>query len=110
MANQFKNFRTQSVGTQPVDVYTPASTATSTVIGINCANKSTSNIEVDIKIRDAASDEFFISKGVIVPRNSALAAMGGDQKLVVEPGQSLTVRANKDDSVDVVVSVLEIIG
>lgn len=108
MANTFKNAVAQGVGTNPVDIYTTASNARSTVIGINIANTSTSNIEVDIILRDDTSTETFIVKGAPVNRNSALAAMGGDQKLVMAPSNVLIIKTNKDNSADVTVSVLEI--
>jgi len=108
MANTFKNAVAQSVGTNPVDIYTTASNTRSTVIGINIANTSTSNIEVDILLRDDTSAETFIVKGAPINRNSALAAMGGDQKLVMEPNNALIIKTNKNNSADVTVSVLEI--
>lgn len=108
MANTFKNALAQGVGTNPVDIYTTGSTTRSTVIGINIANVSTSNIEADILLRDETSSETYIVKGCPINRNSALAAMGGDQKLVMEPNNVLIIRTNKDDSADVTVSVLEI--
>jgi len=108
MANTFKNALAQGVGTNPVDIYTTGSTTRSTVIGINIANISTSNIEVDVLLRDDTSTEAYIVKGCPINRNSALAAMGGDQKLVMEPNNVLIVRTNKNNSADVTVSVLEI--
>ena len=108
MANTFKKAIAQNVGTNPVDIYTTASNTRSTVIGINVANTSTSNIEADILLRDETSTEVYIVKGCPINRNSALAAMGGDQKLVMEPNNVLVVRTNKDNSADVIVSVLEI--
>ena len=41
---------------------------------------------------------------------SALAAMGGDQKLVMEPLNYLLINSDTAASVDVIVSVLEIIS
>jgi len=108
MANTFKNAIAKEVGTNPVDIYATSSNARSTVIGINIANISTSNIEVDILLRDDTSTETYVVKGCPVNRNSALAAMGGDQKLVMQPNNVLIVRSNKDNSADVIVSTLEI--
>ena len=108
MANTFKKATAQNVGTNPVDIYTTSSNARSTVIGINIANTSTSNIEADILLRDETSTEVYIVKGCPINRNSALAAMGGDQKLVMEPNNVLVVRTNKDNSADCIISVLEI--
>jgi hypothetical protein len=108
MANTFIKRTAKDVGTNPIDIYTTGSGTRSTVIGINIANTSTSNIECDIILRDETSSEYFIVKGCPINRNSALAAMGGDQKLVMEPNNVLIIRTNKADSADVIVSALEI--
>lgn len=108
MANIFKNSVTKNLGTTPVEVYSTGNRVTSTVIGINIANTSTSNIEADIILKTSDQTELYIVKGCPINRNSALAAMGGDQKLVMEPNSTLILRTNKDNSSDAVISTLEI--
>lgn len=108
MANQFGNATAKNVGINPIDIYTTGSTTRATVIGINIANVSTSDIEVSIKLRDSTSSEYYIVKDTPIARYAALAAMGGDQKLVMEPNNVLIIETNKTDSADVVVSYLEI--
>ena len=108
MANQFGNAKAKNVGLNPVDIYTTGSATRATIIGINIANTSTSDIEISIKLRDSTSSEYFIVKDTPIARYAALAAMGGDQKLVMEPNNVLIVQTNKEDSADVIVSYLEI--
>jgi hypothetical protein len=108
MANQFGNATAKNVGTNPVDIYTTGATTRATIIGINIANTSTSDIEVSIKMRDSTSSEYFIVKDTPIARYSALAAMGGDQKLVMAPNNVLIVETNKENAADVIVSYLEI--
>lgn len=108
MANQFGNAKAKNVGINPVDIYTTGSTTRATIIGINIANTSTSDIEISIKLRDSTSSEYFIVKDTPIARYAALAAMGGDQKLVMEPNNVLIVQTNKEDAADVIVSYLEI--
>jgi hypothetical protein len=110
MANQFGKKIAVNVGTNPVDIYTTGVSTRATVIGINIANTSTSDIEVSIKLRDETSTEAFIVKDTPIARYAALAAMGGDQKLVMEPNNTLIIYTNKASSADVIVSYLEIIA
>lgn len=108
MANTFINRTQKDLGTTAVTMYTTGSRTQTTVIGINIANTSTSNIEADIIVKLTDNTEIYIVKGCPINRNSSLAAMGGDQKLVLEEGNQLLVRTNKDNSADVVVSALEV--
>ena len=64
MANAFKNAGASATGTSSVDVYTAGSGVTATVIGLTCANiSSTDPILVDIKFYDAsANNNFFLVK------------------------------------------------
>lgn len=108
MANQFGNATAKNVGTNPVDIYSTGANTRATIIGINIANVSTSDIEISIKLRDSTSSEYFIVKDTPIARYAALAAMGGDQKLVMAPNNVLIIETNKADSADVIVSYLEI--
>jgi hypothetical protein len=59
-------------------------------------------------MRDSTSSEYFIVKDTPIARYAALAAMGGDQKLVMAPNNVLIVETNKENAADVIVSYLEI--
>lgn len=109
MANSFSNKLTASVGTGDVTVYTPGSGIVyTTVIGYTVANRTASSIVVDLFIRDTDSTEVYLLKGTTLNAGSALVPVGGEQKLVVLPGQEICVRSDTADSADVTVSVLEI--
>jgi hypothetical protein len=108
MANQFGNATAKNVGTNPVDIYTTGATTRATIIGINIANTSTSDIEISIKMRDSTSSEYFIVKDTPNARYAALAAMCGEQKLFMAPNNVLIVETNKENAADVIVSYLEI--
>ena len=109
MANVFKNSIKGPAGTGGLTVYTtPGSTAT-TVIGINVANIVSQNINVDVQVTDSSAGVTkFLVKGTVIPEGSSVILVGGEQKVVLESGDSLTVTSNVDNSVDVIVSVLEI--
>ncbi len=107
MANVFNNQLTSDVGTTPVVVYSTNSVTKATVIGINISNNTTSTVTADI-ILDNGIAEVYIVKGARIPAGTALAAMGGDQKLVINESSTLSVQTDTATSSDVVVSVLEI--
>lgn len=109
MANVFTNELTSSVGTSDTVVYTPgAGTSYSTVIGITVANIITSNIAVDIYVKDLDTTDVYLLKNTTVEPGSGLVPVGGEQKLVMLPGQELYVVSDTASSADVTVSVLEI--
>lgn len=105
MANTFKNYANQNVGTTPVTVVT-ASTAT-TVIGMTIANVSVAPITVDVYVTIGATN-YYLVKAATVPVGGALVPIGGDQKLVLETGDALKAVSSAASSVDVIASVLEI--
>lgn len=105
MANTFKNYVAQNVGTSPSTIVT-ASAAT-TVIGMTVANTSASAITVDVYVTISATD-YYLVKGATVPTGGSLVPVGGDQKVVLESGDALKVVSSAATSADVIASVLEI--
>jgi len=109
MANAFKNAGLAATGTGLTDAYTAGSGVTATVIGLTCANVSSTNpIEVTIKFFDASANAtYHIVKNAQVFLGGALVAVGGDQKLVLESGDKIKIISNTAASVDTIVSVME---
>jgi hypothetical protein len=108
MANQFNKTLNTGIGTTPIEVYSTASNTKATVIGINLANTTDGTVFADIQLRDETSATGFIVKNAEIPPGSALAAMGGDQKLVMDPLNYLLITSDTPNSIDAIVSVLEI--
>ena len=109
MANTFKNSISGSIGVTETTVYTTPALTTSTVIGISVANVESSNISVSVKIYDSsASTDVFLVKNALISPASNLVLVGGEQKVVLEPADYLTLESSVADSADIVVSVLEI--
>jgi hypothetical protein len=109
MANTFKNAAAAATGTSEVSVYTVPSSTTTTVIGLTCANvTSTSPVKVSIRIFDSsASAHFYVVKNAEIFEGGALVAVGGDQKLVLETGDIVKVISDTSSSIDTIVSVME---
>ena len=109
MANAFKNKTHRQIGTTltKIEAYDcPGSTET-TIIGLTIANTSVSAIEVDATLNDGSND-FYIVKAAPVPVGSSLVVIGGDQKVVLMPGDSVKVRSDTATSADAIMSILEI--
>jgi hypothetical protein len=109
MANTFKNSIVGPAGTSGLSVYACPSATSATVIGVNVANIVSQNIEVDVEITDnSAGLTKYLVKGATLPQGSSTILVGGEQKVVLEANDSITVTSSVNSSVDVVVSVLEI--
>ena len=109
MANTFKRKLSRSIGTSltAVGSYTVPSATQTTVIGLVVANTSSSQVLIDATVNDASNDTYLI-KQAPVPSGGAIVIVGGDQKVVLEVGDSIKVKSDTATSVDVVMSILEI--
>ena len=109
MANTFKNSITGSIGTTGVKVYeTPAGSST-TVIGVNVANVNSNNISVSVMMRDTSGNKtVYVVKDALIMPGSSTVLVGGEQKVVLEATDFISVTSSLANSADVIVSVLEI--
>ena len=101
MANNFKGYEVVGVTAETV-VYTGATATQSTVIGLTIANTSGVASLVSVKKNTA-----YLVLNAPVPAGGSLIVVGGNQKLVVEPTNTISVIA--DNTVDVIMSTLEIV-
>mgnify|MGYP001079218349 CR=1 FL=1 len=108
MANTFKLKTDTAVGTSAATVYTCPSATQTTVIGMTVANIVTSQIEVDVQITNNDGDNVYVIKNAPIPVGSSLVVIGGEQKVVLEPSDTITVTSNTLSSADVALSILEI--
>jgi isocitrate/isopropylmalate dehydrogenase len=109
MANTFKNSITGSIGTSGVKVYeSPAGTA-ATIIGVNVANAAAQNISVSVMMRDVSGNKcVYLVKDALIVQGSSNIMVGGEQKIVLEATDFLSVTSSLANSADVIVSVLEL--
>tara|TARA_X000001382_G_scaffold128125_1_gene117144 strand:- start:118 stop:453 length:336 start_codon:yes stop_codon:yes gene_type:complete len=109
MANVFKNAQSIGVGTNEVSIYTVPSSTTTTVVGLSCANTTTTSpIKVSIRVNDSsANTHAYVVKNAEIFEGGALVAVGGDQKLVLETGDIIKVISDTSNSIDVIVSYME---
>jgi hypothetical protein len=105
----FKSKVTANIGTSgsPSTVTpTVSSGTTATLIGLSLANTTAANITVSAKLLKADTSTGFLVKDATVLPGGALAIVGGDQKLVLEAGDSVTAYASAGTSADAIVSYL----
>jgi hypothetical protein len=109
MANTFKNSITGSIGTTGVVVYEAPIGSSATVIGVNVANANSNNISVSVMMRDISANKVvYVVKDALIVPGSSNVLVGGEQKLVLESGDFLSVTSSLANSADAIVSVLEI--
>jgi hypothetical protein len=104
MAQNFRRYSSNNVGTSPETVFTANSY--DTVIGISLSNVTASSIAVDCYINDGANDIYLV-KGAPIPSGSSLQVVDGGAKFVVESGDALKVVSDTASSLDVWVSTVD---
>lgn len=111
MANTFKvkTFDgSATAASTAMTIYTcPASTQT-TIIGMSVANIGTSQCLIDVTLENNDGDNVYIVKAVPIPVGSSFVPVGGDQKIVMEASDVIKVTSDTANSVDTVLSILEI--
>lgn len=107
MANSFKRKLSANIGTAFDDVgaYVVPASNVATIIGLSLANTSNTGITVDVAVN--ATTQFFVVKNAPIPVGGSLVVVGGDQKIVIEAGDSILVRSDTATSIDAVLSILE---
>ena len=107
MANTFTSYVNKDVGTSAATIVTVGASTQTTVIGMSCANTTTSPVTVDAYITRSAVN-YYLIKGATVPVGGSLVIVGGDQKVVLTTSDALKVVSSAAASVDAVTSVLNI--
>lgn len=107
MASAFKSAVSANIGTGATTVYTTPGATTTTVIGLSVANVSGGTVYADVTLVKGATTVYLI-KNAPVPYGGTLVVIGGDQKVVLETGNSIRVKSTAATSLDVVASVLEL--
>ena len=109
MATLFKNKVVNTVGVLPVDVYETDASTRATVIGMSLTNLTQSFVYVDVLMQDDTSITGYYLKQALLPANTSLRVVATGEKLIIAPSNKLQVQSSIDDSVDVVLSFVEIV-
>lgn len=118
MATYFKNVLDTELGTTETNVLSTANNARATVIGMSLTNLTGGIILVNVRLEQlddialpspTVETSAYYIKGVVIPPNQSLRVINGGEKLVLSPSMKVYVQSNVDDSLDVVMSYVEII-
>ena len=107
MAQNFRRFTSNGVGTSAATIFTANSY--DTVVGISLANVNANAITVHCYINDGSNDISLV-KDVSIPAGSALQVLDGGAKIVVESGDRLYIKSDTASSVDAWVSAVDAIS
>jgi len=104
----FKSKISQNIGlsASPTTVTDTVSASTAhTIIGLSLANTTGANINVSAKFNKGGSGAFIVKDASVLP-GGTLVLVGGDQKMVLETGDTLTAWSSSSNSCDAIVSYL----
>ena len=104
MAQNFRRYVSNNVGTSAVTVYTADSN--DTVVGISIANVASATINVSVYITSGGNDIHLIKDTPIV-QGSALQIIDGGARFVLQNGDALKVISDTASSADVWVSAVD---
>ena len=107
MAQNFRRYTSNAVGTSAATLFTANSY--DTIVGISVANVTGSAINVDVYINDGSNDIYLV-KSAPITAGGALQVVDGGAKFVVESGDALKVVSDTASSADVWVSVVDAIS
>ena len=107
MAQNFRRYTSNAVGTSAATLFTANSY--DTIVGISVANVTGSAINVDVYINDGSNDIHLV-KGAPITAGGALQVVDGGAKFVVESGDALKVVSDTASSADVWVSAVDAIS
>lgn len=107
MANTLKNELSRQIGTSAATLYTcPAATKT-IIIGMTCSNIHTNTqINVDIYLTSSSND-YYIIKNASIAVGGTLVPIGGEQKVILEPGDIIKAVSTTASSLDIIMSIVE---
>jgi hypothetical protein len=109
MANTFSRKLSRDVGNTATQIgtYQVPSGTTAVVIGLTVTNITGSAITANVFLNDQVANTRLLVNAP-VSSGSSLIVVGGDQKLVLQAGDSIYVQGSAASSVDAVMSVMEI--
>jgi hypothetical protein len=104
MAQNFRRYTSNAVGTSPETLVTANSY--DTIVGISVSNILGSTILVDVYINDG-SDDIYLVKTAPIPSGGSLQILAGGAKFVMQASDVLKVKSDTNLSADVWISAVD---
>jgi uncharacterized protein (DUF697 family) len=96
------------VGTSATSVYNPTTAGIqATAVGMTLANTTTSSVTASVTLTSGATTVYII-KNTTIPAGNSLSILG-DGKFIVEQNDDVKVISSASSSVDVLLSVVEVV-
>lgn len=108
MATLFKNTVVKNVGKLPVEILATGPSARATIIGISLTNLTDDFLYTSILLEDDTSVTGYYLKDTVLPANTSLRAVSTGEKLILAPSNKILVQSSQDDSIDVILSYVEV--
>ena len=111
MAQDFKRFGDQDVGTSASTIHT--SDSNDAIISIRLANTTTSTINADVFITStvtSGSQDHYIIKNAPIVAGGSLELIDGGSKVVLQSGDSVEALSDTASAVDCILSVVDSIS
>ena len=103
----FKSVVSGNIGTSPTQVSdTVSSSTTHTTIGFSLSNIHANNITVTATLSKSGGATVNMIKSATVASGGAIVIVGGDQKVVLEEGDTISVSSDTATSTDSIMSYL----
>jgi len=109
MATIFKNKVIKDVGALPIVAIETDSATRATIIGLSLANLTANAVNASVLVSDDTSVTRYFMKEVMIPANTSLRALSAGEKLILAPTNQLLIQADQDDSLDAVISYVDIV-
>ena len=109
MATTFRNKVVTQIGTATQEVLATDDNKRITVVGFSLANLTDGVVLLDVTLRDEDSATGYYAKELILPPNTSLRVLNGGEKLILTPNNNLYVKSNVDNSIDCILSTVEIV-
>jgi hypothetical protein len=107
MAIEYKRALSSSVGTSPVTIHTAAAGKQTIVLSLSLAAITNTSIQATVTLNTVSNGSARIVYNVPVITGSTNVVLGSPHKLVLQPGDTLTVTSNVASSVDAILSYVE---
>ena len=109
MVTTFRNKVVTQIGTARQEVLATNDNNRITVVGFSLANLTEGVVLINVELQDADSATGFYAKEMILPPNTSLRVLNGGEKLILTPNNNLYVNSNVDNSIDCILSTVEIV-
>lgn len=109
MPTVFKNVLASGLDIAPTTVFTTQAGVKTTVVGMSLTNTTASIVLTSVLLNDQVnSTQAYYIQNAVIPPNQSLRVVNGGERLVLGEQTQIIITTNTDNSVDLVLSYVEI--